>query len=66
MTRASGRLCGPKIVMSPSSKLEMSPRAINLAGPGIGKAAVDCLLGLRVAAGDARQALILGRLGFAA
>ena len=38
-------------------KLEMSPRAVNLAGRGIGKAAVDGLLGLRVAAGDARQAL---------
>ena len=38
-------------------KLEMSPRTSHPAGPGMGKAAVDCLLGLRVAAGDARQAL---------
>ena len=36
-------------------KLEMSPRAINLAGSGIGKAAVDRLLGLaRVAVKTSR------------
>ena len=45
-SRQNAKYCEPKIVMSPSSKLEMSPRTRHPAGPWVGKAAVNCLLGL--------------------